>query len=410
MQGRAVLAAGHRAGGPLPGGDGPGAARRLGLADAQPFRADRDRPPQPAHQAGRHRGRERARSGRACPASSGTRRCCAPRRAARCSASTRTPSNEYGRLPLLVTRTFGAGKVLFMGTDGAWRWRKGVEDKYHYRFWGQVVRWMAYQRNMAKGETDAALLRARPAADEPDAGPARQRHGPLAASRSTGATSRRGSRRPRARRSWSGSRRRATSGASSPAGSRAEEPGSHKVSLFCKQTGATLETTFFVQGVAAERPGRPARPEVLEELARVTGGKVIDAGQARPGRPLAGRAARPAAVGAPDPALVAPGRRCGADRASGRLLGRPEGHRSCIVRGWDRRRRFILARTVKTTRCSVNSLADGLPPAIAQQHPPGLAPERGANTGPHETDYSNSTRASGLGSPMVPSSHPARAP
>ena len=62
-------------------------------------------------------------------------------------------SNEYGRLPLLVTRTFGAGKVLFMGTDGAWRWRKGVEDKYHYRFWGQVVRWMAYQRNMAKGET-----------------------------------------------------------------------------------------------------------------------------------------------------------------------------------------------------------------------------------------------------------------
>ncbi|MBC7821733.1 MAG: hypothetical protein IAG10_33015, partial [Planctomycetaceae bacterium] len=62
-------------------------------------------------------------------------------------------TNEHGRLPLLVTRTFGAGKVLFMGTDGAWRWRKGVEDKYHYRFWGQVVRWMAYQRNMAKGET-----------------------------------------------------------------------------------------------------------------------------------------------------------------------------------------------------------------------------------------------------------------
>src|SRR2546430_1436908 len=23
----------------------------------------------------------------------------------------------------------------------------------HYRFWGEVVRWMAYQRNMAKGET-----------------------------------------------------------------------------------------------------------------------------------------------------------------------------------------------------------------------------------------------------------------
>ena len=42
-------------------------------------------------------------------------------------------SNAQGRVPLLATRTFGAGKVLFMGTDGAWRWRKGVEDKYHYR-------------------------------------------------------------------------------------------------------------------------------------------------------------------------------------------------------------------------------------------------------------------------------------
>ncbi len=51
-----------------------------------------------------------------------------------------TESNENGRIALLVTKTFGAGKILFMGTDGAWRWREGVEDKYHYRFWGQVAR------------------------------------------------------------------------------------------------------------------------------------------------------------------------------------------------------------------------------------------------------------------------------
>ena len=63
----------------------------------------------------------------------------------------RDMTNKYGRIPLLVTRTYGFGKILFMGTDGAWRWRKGVEDKYHYRFWSQVVRWMAYQRNMAEG-------------------------------------------------------------------------------------------------------------------------------------------------------------------------------------------------------------------------------------------------------------------
>ncbi|MBI5757079.1 MAG: hypothetical protein HZA46_01025, partial [Planctomycetales bacterium] len=55
----------------------------------------------------------------------------------------------------------------------------------------------------------------------------------------------------------------------------ATEPGKHEVTLACKQTSATLETSFFVQGVAAERIGRPARPEVLEEIARVTRGKVL---------------------------------------------------------------------------------------------------------------------------------------
>ena len=63
-----------------------------------------------------------------------------------------TLRTESGRIPILVTRPFGNGKVLFMGTDGAWRWRRGVEDKYHYRFWGQVVRWMAHQRHLAAGE------------------------------------------------------------------------------------------------------------------------------------------------------------------------------------------------------------------------------------------------------------------
>src|SRR5581483_8673212 len=60
--------------------------------------------------------------------------------------------NEWGRIPLLVTRNAGAGKTLFLGTDSAWRWRRGVEDKYHYRFWGQVVRWMAHQRHLSEKE------------------------------------------------------------------------------------------------------------------------------------------------------------------------------------------------------------------------------------------------------------------
>lgn len=58
--------------------------------------------------------------------------------------------NSWGRMPLLVSRSAGNGKVLFMGTDSAWRWRRGVEDKYHYRFWSQVVRWMAHQRHLSE--------------------------------------------------------------------------------------------------------------------------------------------------------------------------------------------------------------------------------------------------------------------
>jgi hypothetical protein len=186
-------------------------------------------------------------------------------------------SNEFGRLPLLATRTFGAGKVLFMGTDGAWRWRKGVEDKYHYRFWGQVVRWMAYQRNMAKGET----VRLYYVPDQP------RMHQTLALHANV---------MDRGGEPLHGgdvsARVRAPSGKVevvrfTPAGEEwgeytarfdVAEPGKHEVVLSCKQTGATLEASFFVQGEATERVGRPARPEVMEELARVTRGKVVGVG------------------------------------------------------------------------------------------------------------------------------------
>src|SRR5262245_18441234 len=57
------------------------------------------------------------------------------------------------------------------------------------------------------------------------------------------------------------------------------EPGRHEVLLACKQTGATLEASIYVQGDVAERIGRPARPEVLEVIARVTRGKVLAPGK-----------------------------------------------------------------------------------------------------------------------------------
>jgi hypothetical protein len=183
-------------------------------------------------------------------------------------------SNEFGRLPLLATRTFGAGKVLFMGTDGAWRWRKGVEDRYHYRFWGQVVRWMAYQRNMAKGET----MRLYYTPEQPEV---RQTiafsanvmersgepltHGDVAARIVAPSGKAETIRFSSSGDEWGALAARFT----------AHEPGRHEVTLSCKQTGATLDASFFVKGVPVERLGQAARPEVLDEIARVTRGQVI---------------------------------------------------------------------------------------------------------------------------------------
>jgi len=185
-------------------------------------------------------------------------------------------TNKYGRVPLLVTRTYGAGKVLFMGTDGAWRWRKGVEDKYHYRFWGQVVRWMAYQRNMAKGES----MRLYYSPDQPqidqtvmfNANVMERSGEPLTKGDVVARITAPSGKLETVRFVSAGDEWGAFAGRFTTA-----EPGQHEMVLNCKQTGTTLETSFFVQGVANERAGRPARPEVLDELARVTRGKVIAA-------------------------------------------------------------------------------------------------------------------------------------
>jgi hypothetical protein len=187
-------------------------------------------------------------------------------------------TNANGRLPLLVTRTFGAGKVLFMGTDGAWRWRKGVEDKYHYRFWGQVVRWMAYQRNMVKGET----MRLYYSPDQPQMRQTLALHAnvmeksgePLAKGDVTARIKAPSGKTEIVRFTSTGEEWGVFQGRFTPI-----EPGKHEVTLACKQTGATLETSIFVQGASAERVGLPARPEVLEEIARVTHGKMLAPGK-----------------------------------------------------------------------------------------------------------------------------------
>ena len=44
---------------------------------------------------------------------------------------------------VIAAQPYGLGKVMWIGTDGTWRWRFRTGDKYHHRFWGQVARWAA---------------------------------------------------------------------------------------------------------------------------------------------------------------------------------------------------------------------------------------------------------------------------
>ncbi len=41
--------------------------------------------------------------------------------------------------PILVTRLFGGGQVVYLAMDQSWRWRYRVADLYHARFWNQLV-------------------------------------------------------------------------------------------------------------------------------------------------------------------------------------------------------------------------------------------------------------------------------
>ncbi|MEQ8763245.1 MAG: VWA domain-containing protein [Planctomycetota bacterium] len=186
-----------------------------------------------------------------------------------------TESNRFGRIPLLVSRTSQTGKILFMGTDSAWRWREGVEDRYHYRFWGQVVRWMAYQRHMAGSEA----IRLFYSPDRPEAGnsvmlnanvigpggePLQSGEVLVQALAPSGKTE---TIRLMARNEEWG----LFSGSFIP-----KEPGEYALHVTSRESAEELETHLTIAGVDPERPGLPARPDVLTEIATVSRGKTFE--------------------------------------------------------------------------------------------------------------------------------------
>lgn len=47
--------------------------------------------------------------------------------------------SDQRRAPWLVTRLYGAGRVFYLSTDQTWRWRYKVADRFHARFWNQLL-------------------------------------------------------------------------------------------------------------------------------------------------------------------------------------------------------------------------------------------------------------------------------
>ncbi|MCY2983993.1 MAG: VWA domain-containing protein [Planctomycetota bacterium] len=51
-----------------------------------------------------------------------------------------TVSNKTTQ-PLVATKLFGQGRVIYFAADESWRWRMNVADLYHQRFWNQIATW-----------------------------------------------------------------------------------------------------------------------------------------------------------------------------------------------------------------------------------------------------------------------------
>jgi hypothetical protein len=45
------------------------------------------------------------------------------------------------RTPIVATHRYGAGRVLWLGTEETWRWRDRLGERVHQTFWLQVMRW-----------------------------------------------------------------------------------------------------------------------------------------------------------------------------------------------------------------------------------------------------------------------------
>lgn len=183
-----------------------------------------------------------------------------------------------GYVPLLVTRPAGYGKTLFMGTDAAWRWRRGVEDTFHYRFWSQIARWMAHQRHLQ----DQDGIRFFYSPENPKRGQDVLLHAtvfdktgyPVARQSATVEATILNERTGQSlvmelegeEGDWG-----VFTGTFTPT-----QGGKYTVDILCEAAGRKTKANFTVQAPVLEQTGKPIALQSLRELSQVTGGRSVD--------------------------------------------------------------------------------------------------------------------------------------
>ncbi len=62
-----------------------------------------------------------------------------------------------GALPVILEERFGRGRTVLIATDELWRWRRRVGDRYIYRLWAQLVRYLGARR-LGGGQAPGELV------------------------------------------------------------------------------------------------------------------------------------------------------------------------------------------------------------------------------------------------------------
>ncbi|MBX9790644.1 MAG: glutamine amidotransferase [Pirellulales bacterium] len=192
-------------------------------------------------------------------------------------ASVLAESAAAPRVPLLVAQTPGNGRVLAFAGDSTWHWALGGQDALHKRFWRQLVLWLA-KKDQSDSEVWVELpqRRYRPASRVEFSAGVQAVEGADASAVAMEAeiTLPDGSRRPlrlgRQQERFSG------------VFLEANAAGDYTVTVKATRNGQPLGTAsarFLVEVVDLELESPQADPNLLTQLANITGGEAMVAEQ-----------------------------------------------------------------------------------------------------------------------------------